>query len=484
MPFSAPAFPVLFAQESAPAIADLARDLKRIPLEEFMLHLTVQLAVIVVAARVFGWLLRKLGQPTVVGEIMAGIALGPSILGQLAPDLANAIFHPTLASAATELTPLVDGQFQGTLASLSQIGLMLLLFLVGLEFDFGHLRGSGKSATAISLAGIVAPFALGIPLAWWMFPLVERHPDATGEAHALGFALFLGMALSITALPVLGRIMLELNITRTRLGAVTIASAAINDAVGWTLLAAITAIVRQNYDPLATLRMVVGAGLFAAAMVFVARPALRRWTAWTLRRGQGDVGLDTLATLLVLIFVSALATNLIGIFAIFGPFFLGAILSGDEAFREAVSRRLSDLVTIFFLPIFFTYTGLRTNIGSLQSLESWLLLGGVLIVAVLGKFAGCGLAARLGGCSSREAICVGGMMNARGLMELVVINVGYDLQVIPPSVYCMLVIMAIVTTFMTTPILMGAMRGTELEAGIRASKWMAERNRASGKPAP
>jgi len=215
-------------------------------------------------------------------------------------------------------------------------------------------------------------------------------------------------------------------------------------------------------------------------MVWVARPILHRWADRALRRGGGELGITDVAVLLAAVLVASIATSLIGIFAIFGAFLLGAILSSHAEFREAVSRRLRDFVTAFFLPIFFTYTGLRTNVETLHTALLWLLCGLVLSAAIVGKLAGCGLAARLTGFSPREAACVGVMMNTRGLMELVVINLGYELRVIPPSVFCMLVLMALITTVMTTPLLLRLMRGTELETHIRASGFIS----SSGLPSP
>ena len=458
--------PILVATEFNLSEATLL--LKRTQVEAVLLPVLIQLVVIIVVARVFAVLFRKLGQPSVVGEIAAGLVLGPSVLGYILPGLSNAIFHPVLHDS---LPPeLFDITLHWVFSMLSQLGLILLLFLIGLEFDFIHLRDNGKATVAISAAGIVLPFALGIGVAWLLYSHIESHPGADGKPPYLGFALFLGTAMSITALPVLGRMMMELNITRTRIGTITIASAAINDAAGWTLLATVSAIVRGGFELIATLRMVGLTLAFGLCMVFVVKPMLIRWVRRALERGNGELGLNSLAILLAAIFGCAIVTNLIGIFAIFGAFLLGAVLSSESEFCEAVSRRLRDLVTAFFLPIFFTYTGLQTDIGSLGGQPMmWLLCGLVLAAASVGKFAGCGLAAWSSGFRPREAAVVGCMMNTRGLMELIVVNVGYQLRVIPPSVFCMLVIMALATTIMTTPILLRLARGTELEPFIRES---------------
>ena len=459
------------AETEAAAISHAIDALQGLHVEAVLLPVLVQLAVIILVARLFANLFRRFGQPGVVGEIAAGLLLGPSCFGYFFPDLSAAIFHPQPHSAAVP-PELFAATLNWVFAMLSQIGLVLLLFLVGLEFDFAHLRDNGKAALSISLAGIAVPFVMGVGVAGLLHPIIEPHPDSGERPDLFGMALFMGTAMSITALPVLGRIMLELNITRTRIGTITISAAAINDAVGWTLLAAVSALVAGHFELNATLAMIAATIAFALCMLFVAKPALCWWVRRALHKGRGDIGIDSLAILMAVIFASAIATNLIGIFAIFGAFFLGAILSSEAEFREAVSRRLRDFVTAFFLPIFFTYTGLRTNVGSLTSGPLWLLCGLVLLAAVVGKFGGCGVTAWLSGFSKREAACIGTMMNARGLMELIVINVGYQLRVIPPSVFCMLVIMALVTTVTTTPSLLRLMRGTELEPFIEQSEFL------------
>jgi Kef-type K+ transport system membrane component KefB len=318
---------------------------------------------------------------------------------------------------------------------------------------------------------VVAPFLLGAAIAPVLLASsgLGTHPDRDGPVPAVPFALFLGTAMSITAIPILGRLMMEWNVTRTRLGAITITAAAMDDATGWILLATVAAGAQTQFQPVALLQMVGATVLFAVVMIWLVRPVLCRWARSAVRPGKGELSLNRLAVLLALLLACAITTNLIGIFAIFGAFLLGAILSAEQQFRQVVTRRLGDLVTVFFLPVFFTYTGLRTRIDTLGSLELWLLCGLVLAAAVAGKFGGCTLAGWFSGLSLREAGCVGVMMNTRALMELIVINVGYDLRVIPPSVYCMLVLMALTTTVMTSPILMRLMRGTELEPFIRRS---------------
>ncbi|MFO0880772.1 MAG: cation:proton antiporter [Gemmataceae bacterium] len=452
------------------ADASLLKQMRDVHVEDLLLPLLIQLAIIIAVARVFAWLFRRMGQPAVVGEIAAGLVLGPSFLGWVAPQLFAMVFRPTIAELPPDASDLMLSR---VLTALAQIGLILLLFLIGLEFDFGHLRYTGPAALAISLAGVLLPFGLGIGLGTWMHGLV-----APGIPW-LSFVLFMGTSMSITAIPILGRMMMEMGITRTRIAAVTISAAAVDDACGWILLAAVAAASRTTFSALQTGGMIVATVGFGLFMVFIARPILARAARAALKAGGGELGLNSLAALFVLLFICSIITNVIGIFAIFGAFLLGAILSEEHEFRDAVIRRLRDIVTAFFLPIFFAYTGLRTNIGSLETWQLWTLAGAVSFVAILGKFGGCTLAAWLFGLRPREAACVGIMMNTRALMELIVINVGKDLGVIPDSVFCMLVLMALLTTFMTTPILLRLMRGTELEPYIRGSGFLGDQQQTA-----
>lgn len=445
--------------------------LRQASVEDVLLPVLIQLVVILLAARLFATLFRRFGQPAVVGEIVAGLVLGPSLLGWLFPEAFRALFQPEIHGLVPELS---EQLLRWVFAMLSQIGLILLLFLIGMEFDFGHLRHQGNTALSISLTGVVVPFLLGAGVAQLLLahPDLGTHPGREGPIPGVAFALFLGTALSITAIPILGRLMMEWNITRTKLGTLTITAAAADDAIGWILLASVAAIAQTQFQPLALVVCIGATGAFAGGMIWLVRPLLCRWVRDGLRQGDGRLSLNRLAVILAILLTCAIATNLIGIFAIFGAFVLGAILSGEQEFREVITRSLGDLVTVFFLPIFFTYTGLRTRIDTLGSSELWLLCGAVLAAAVLGKFGGCGVAAWLGGLRWREAGCVGVMMNTRALMELIVINVGYEMRVIPPSVYCMLVLMALTTTVMVSPILMGLMRGTELEPFLRRSGFL------------
>lgn len=417
-------------------------------IETVLLKVILQLIVIIAAARIFGQLFRRFGQPVVCGEIAAGLLLGPSLFGHFFPDTFHAVFDPSVGEI---------------FSILSQVGLVLLMFLIGLEFDFGHLSDNGRTAISVSLAGILLPFVLGFSLGHWIHQSLEL------AGSRLNLSLFMAAAMSITAIPILGRIMIELNLNRTRIGSITISAAAVDDASGWIILALVTAFVRATFDPARMATMVGSVIVYGLVMIFAIRPLLCRWVGAQLRKQGGDLSLNAQATLLIVVFVSAAVTNLIGIFSIFGAFLMGAILHDQDELRHAVNKRLHDFVTVFFLPIFFTYTGLRTDIGTMSGGTLWMFCAAVLAVAVIGKFGGCTLAARLNGLPMRESAMIGVMMNTRALMELIVINIGYDLGIIPPSVFFMLVFMAVVTTYMTTPILRRLVRGSEVWESYRKS---------------
>ena len=431
-------------------------------LEVILLRVLVQLIVIIAAARFFGNLFRRLGQPQVCGEIAAGLILGPSFLGGLAPGVSQLVFSSSVSQI---------------FSILSQIGLILLLFLIGLEFDFAHVKAKGRAAVSISVAGVALPFILGLLVAEVLYPVVG------GTINKLGFSLFIATALSITAIPILGRIMIELNINRTYIGSLTITAAALDDATGWILLTVVAAIVRSEFRPLNAVLMIVETAAFAIVMFGVVRPMLKKWIRRRREIEGGNISLTTLTAVLLLVLSCAVVTNLIGIFSIFGAFVAGAVLFDEDEFRAALTARFRDFTVAFFLPIFFTYTGLRTDIGSMESRGLWLLCGLVLLAASAGKFGGCALAARWSGLSWRNACAVGVMMNTRALMELIVINVGFELGVIPRSVFFMLVFMAVVTTYITTPLLRRTIRNTEMEPLLAASEFMMNRQ-SLAKPAP
>ncbi len=400
--------------------------------EEFLLQVLLQLIVIIVAARAGGWLFARCGQPQVVGEILTGLLLGPSCLGKFNSDFLDIMF---------------PAQSSPVLYVFGQIGLIFLMFVIGLEFDFSWLRSTGRAAAGVAISGIVLPFGLGAGLAWAI------HSQVAPEHNIVGFVLFTATALSITAIPILGRIMKEFQLTQTPLGVLTISAAAIDDALGWMLLAAVSAGVHGSFSFAPFITMVGMTFLFIAAVVFLVRPLAILWFQFTMRDQETEFSLFALSVVLLAVLLSAVATNLIGIFSIFGPFILGAVLSDQLRFQRVVRERIEEFVTAFFLPVFFTYTGLQTDVGLLNTPELWFICGLLILTAVVGKLVGCGLAARVGGMSWRDSIGVGVMMNTRALMGLVAINIGRDLGVIPDTVFSMMVLMAITTTIMTAPLL-------------------------------
>ena len=455
--------------------AALPTEITSIQIESLLLPILLQLVVIIAAAQVFGSVARKLGQPRAMGEVLAGLCLGPSLFQWLAPGAFAAVFQPTfgLSGGAAELTFLNDKFF----ALLAQLGLIFLLFQIGLEFDFTHLKLHRGATFTIAGVGLLVPFALGAALGPLLQPHLEPHPTQ-GVVPVFGLTLFLGVSMAITAIPMLGRILMELGIQRTRLGAVVIAAAAAEDAVGWILLATVAALAKAGtgqFDWTGTGLMISGTLGFTFAMFRLVRPLLSRYLRTSMRRSGGVLGTRGFAVVLLAMLLCAVATNLLGIFAIFGAFLLGAVLSDQLELREQLRGKLQDFIAVFFLPIFFTTTGLRTDIGTLND-RAWLAVV-VVLVAVLGKLGGCTLAAKWSGYTWRESAIVGAMMNTRGLMELVVINLGRELGIVPPSLYCALVIMAVLTTMMTTPLVLLLRRGTELEEPIRASGFLAPGSR-------
>jgi Kef-type K+ transport system membrane component KefB len=398
--------------------------------DRLLLLLTVQIAVIIGASRLLGVLVRRLGQPQVIGEVFAGILLGPSFLGWLAPGVSAALF------------PAVALPFLKVLADL---GIVFFMFLIGLELDPTLLRLRGRAAGVISAASIVLPFALGAAVALALYAGL-----AGPGVSRVGFAGFVGAATAITAFPVLARILIERDLLRSRLGAMALTCAAVDDIAGWCLLSLVAAVgqARGAVEGGATLVWVL---VYVAAMFWLVRPLLQRFAAFY--ESRGAVSQNLLATVLVLLLASALVTQRIGVHAIFGGFILGAMMPKQRGFVRELSEKMEDFTTVFFLPIFFAYTGLRTQVGLLDSPAAWLACALLIAVAVAGKFGGSAVAARVMGLSWRESAALGALVNTRGLMELIILNVGLDLGLITPTVFAMLVLMALVTTTMTAPAL-------------------------------
>jgi K+:H+ antiporter len=394
-------------------------------------RLLVASAAIIAAARLVGSLFQRINQPQVVGEITAGVVLGPSVLGRLAPGASSALF-------ARPMLPYLD--------VFSQVGLLFFMFLIGLELDYRLIRGRGHTAATVSHMSIIVPFLLGASAALVMFPVM-----GSPSRRFVPFALFLGASMSITAFPVLARILTERGIYKTPLGAITLTCAAVDDVTAWCILAVVVAVTRAN-GVLAVARTVSLAVAFVLVMVSVVRPLLGRVARW--HEDRGEIGGGVLALLFVGILLSAVATDRIGIHAIFGAFLFGAVMPQRSELIAELVAKLEDFTVVFLLPLYFAFTGLRTDVGLLGASPSrWLLCALVVGIAIAGKWGGSAVAARVNGLSTRESVAVGVLMNTRGLTELIILNIGLDLRVIPPELFAMLVIMALVTTFMTTPLL-------------------------------
>ena len=392
--------------------------------------LLAQIITIIFVARFFGWIFRKIGQPSVIGEIIAGIALGPSLLGLYFPEFSSALF------------PI---QSLGNLQFLSQIGLILFMFIIGIELDLKVLQNRAKEAVVISHASIVIPFALGIGLAYFVY-----YRFAPAGVAFLPFALFMGIAMSITAFPVLARIVQERGIHKTKLGAIVITCAAADDITAWCLLAAVIAIVKAGTF-VSSLYVIGLAILYVIVMLFVVKPFLKK--IGELYGTKENLSKPVVAIFFLTLIISSYLTEIIGIHALFGAFMTGVIMPDITKFRNLFIEKVEDVSVILLLPLFFVYTGLRTEIGLINDPFLWRVTGFIILVAVVGKFFGSALAAKFVGQSWRDSLTIGALMNTRGLMELIVLNIGLDLKVLTPEVFTMMVIMALVTTFMTGPTL-------------------------------
>ena len=392
--------------------------------------LLAQIITIIFVARFFGWVFRKIGQPSVIGEIIAGIALGPSLLGLYFPEFSSGLFPV---------------QSLGNLQFLSQIGLILFMFIIGIELDLKVLQNRAKEAVVISHASIVIPFALGIGLAYFVY-----YRFAPAGVAFLPFALFMGIAMSITAFPVLARIVQERGIHKTKLGAIVITCAAADDITAWCLLAAVIAIVKAGTF-VSSLYVIGLAILYVIVMLFVVKPFLKK--IGELYGTKENLSKPVVAIFFLTLIISSYLTEIIGIHALFGAFMTGVIMPDITKFRNLFIEKVEDVSVILLLPLFFVYTGLRTEIGLINDPFLWRVTGFIILVAVVGKFFGSALAAKFVGQSWRDSLTIGALMNTRGLMELIVLNIGLDLKVLTPEVFTMMVIMALVTTFMTGPTL-------------------------------
>jgi Kef-type K+ transport system membrane component KefB len=389
-----------------------------------------QIPVVIVVTLACGWLARRFGQSRVVGEIAGGILLGPSVLGRIAPAASSALF-PQSSMASFEI--------------LSTVGLILFLFLVGTEVNIEHLYRQRATAAFSSLLSIVVPFAMGAVIA---HPLRIRFaPSGIGEAP---FVLFLGIAMSITAFPVLARILEERGIQSSKLGTTAILCAAVDDVVAWLLLALVLALVGVGGGSSSLTTRLVGLTIYLFAMIGIVRPAAARLIR---RREARDLSIEMLAVIVAFAFASAAATDSLGLHPLFGAFLAGICFPRVHPLRGEIRARLDMLVSVLLLPLFFALTGMRTRLDLLNEPSMWLWAAVILFVATFGKIGGATVAARFTGQSWRDSLALGALLNTRGLVELIVLNIGYSVGVFSATLFTMLVVMALVTTMCTTPIL-------------------------------
>lgn len=405
---------------------------------EHLLLLIIQIAVIIITSRVIGLAFRRIRQPQVVGEMVAGIILGPSLLGWLAPNVFGFIF---------------PAESLKYLNILSQIGLLLFMFIIGLELDIKLLKGRGNAAMLIAVISIIFPLALGLLLSYRLHSMLSED-----TVPKFVFALFVGAAISITAFPVLARILSEKNLIRTKLGTVTIAAAAVNDLVSWSLLAILTAIARENM-PIGEIGLhksnfwftIIGAAVFISIMIFIIRPIISKLENYYKYKGNKLTN-DILGGVLLLMFASAWVTEWLGIYSLFGAFFMGAIMPRNKFFISSIVEKINDITVVLLLPIFFALTGLNTSLGLVNSTQMWLILLLILSAAIIGKFGGSTIAAKLSKMHWRESFGLGVLMNTRGLNELIILTIGLQYGVLSHSLFTMLVLMALITAFITTPL--------------------------------
>ena len=405
---------------------------------DLTVKLFLQLAVILAACRVCGFIGRRfLGQTQVVSEMVAGVLLGPSLFGLLAPEAQAWLFPKTLPVGGPHPSMLI-------LYALSQIGLVLYMFIIGMEFNLRLLLGRVRHASLVSGAGIAVPMALGAIAA-----LTLRGDADLFASHVTpgAAALYLGAAMSITAFPTLARILQEKGIARTRLGTLALAAGSSGDAAAWCLLALVLSYLEGSW--LIAILAIGGGGLYVLAMLLLGRPLLR-----VLDRGvdgQGRIAPGTLVAALLVLMLGAFVTDVVGIYAVFGAFIAGVAMPRGR-FADAAIGHLEPLTTTFLLPVFFVYSGLNTQIGLLASPAVWRVAVILVAVAIVGKGVACLLAARVAGEAWRESVAIGVLMNARGLMELIILNIGLQHGIITPTLFTIMVLMAVVTTLMTSPL--------------------------------
>lgn len=392
--------------------------------------LLLQIVVILLAVRIFGWICQKIGQPTVVGEIFAGIVLGPSLLGLYFPQISEFIFPES---------SLTNIEF------LSQIGLVLFMFIVGMELNLKTIKSKANDALIISHVSIAVAFALGVLSAYFLFGKYTYN-----NTVFLPFALFMGIAMSIAAFPVMARIIHEREMNKTSLGAMIITCAAIDDITAWCLLAAVIAIVKAGAVASAIYTILL-ALLYVLIMFKVVRPFLKRVSE--LQTSNRIISQSAIGIFFLILFLSAYATEVIGIHALFGAFLAGVIMPTNVNFRNLLTEKIEDVALVLLLPLFFVFTGLRTQIGLLNEPGMWMICGGLVLLAIVGKLFSSAFAARFIGYKWKDSLIIGSLMNTRGLIQLVVLNIGLDLGILTAEVFVMMVVVALITTFMTSPML-------------------------------
>ncbi len=392
--------------------------------------LLLQIIIIVACARIFGFLFKKIGQPGVIGEIVAGIFLGPSILKLISPAISGFLFPPESLE---------------TLQFLSQIGLILFMFIVGMDVDLNIIGKRAPEAFVASHASIIIPFTLGMGLAYYIF-----HSFAPPGIPFLSFSLFIAISMSVTAFPVLARILQERGLIKTKIGTLAITCAAVDDITAWCLLAVLIAIVKAGtfFSTVFTILLCV---LYVIVMLKIVQPFLKKLgDIYTSKEG---ISKPVVAIFFITLLLSAFTTEIIGIHVLFGAFMAGVIMPSNIKFRSILIEKIEDVALVLLLPIFFVITGLRTEIGLINDIYLWKITFIIILVAVAGKFAGSAFSLKFVGQSWRDSLIIGALMNTRGLMQLVVLNIGYDLGVLSPQIFTMMIIMALVTTFMTGPAL-------------------------------
>ncbi|WP_300660673.1 cation:proton antiporter [Fluviicola sp.] len=392
--------------------------------------LLLQIVTIIVVARIFGFFCKKIGQPSVIGEIIAGIFLGPSFIGMYFPEFSHFVFPE---------------KSMDNLKFLSQIGLILFMFVVGMELELKTLRNKANDAVVISHASIIFPFSLGVGLAYLIYS--EFAPD---NVNFLSFSLFIGISMSITAFPVLARIVQERGLSKTKLGSIVITCAAADDITAWCILAAVIAIVKAG-SVLSSIYIIFMAIAYVLIMLKFVQPFLKR--LGDKYSNKESLSKPVVAIFFITLLISAFTTEVIGIHALFGAFLAGVIMPSNMNFRTIFIEKIEDVSVLLLLPLFFVFTGLRTQIGLLNDWHLWSIALLIIAVATTGKFLGSALAAKFVGQNWRDSLIIGALMNTRGLMELIVLNIGYDLGVLSDEIFAMLVIMALITTFMTGPLL-------------------------------